>query len=220
LQWNQEIATDLRIVLSHAQMDSGFVTPLMESTITASFIEEGHIRHLHERLVDLRGSIAIKNQWSPQLQRMYDQSIMETLCLLPGVTKRQLQKANHCRKWLRVITIAEVASIDGKTIPANRFTGRWRAKSNLNWQRQPMPTEGMWKTFRQLIKRAFCSKSGYFPTTLPVPLDKPLGKWLNTTRHIEYNEYRTRTRIFIRDNNQFKHYIEQSNANYFAQDNL
>jgi hypothetical protein len=48
LQWNQEVATDLRIVLSHAQMDSGFVTPLMESTTVASFIEEGHIRHLHE----------------------------------------------------------------------------------------------------------------------------------------------------------------------------
>jgi hypothetical protein len=82
-----------------------------------------------------------------------------------------------------------------------------------------MPTEGMWRTFRQLIKRAFCSKSRHLSLTLPVPLDKPLGKWLNTPRHVEYNEYRTRTQIFIRANNQYLRYIEQSGTNHFVQDN-
>jgi hypothetical protein len=162
LQWNQEIAQDLRILLSHAQLDSGLVEPIMESWTPVPYLEDGIITHLRSRLKALQGKIAIDGIWTPNLQRVHDRSIMEALCMLPKVPRRQLQVANFCRKWMRVITIAELASIDGKYLPPDRFNGRWRAKSKLKWPRQPPPTAAMWTTFRQLIKRAFCTKSKHY----------------------------------------------------------
>eukprot|EP00956_Cyclotella_meneghiniana_P045670 scaffold379703_cov116-Cyclotella_meneghiniana.AAC.1 len=155
-------------------------------------MEEGLIRHIRDRLDYFNGSISIKNAWCPTLQRKKDVSIMKSLSRLPGVTKGELKKANLCRKWMRVITLAELASIDGKYIPANRFNGHWRAKSNLRWPRQPPPTKGMWDVFRRLVKRAFCSQ--YKQTLLQsnIQLDTALGDWYMTARHIQYDEYRTR----------------------------
>eukprot|EP00956_Cyclotella_meneghiniana_P023204 scaffold44714_cov61-Cyclotella_meneghiniana.AAC.4 len=143
---------------------------------------------------------------------------MKSLSRLPGVTKGKLKKANLCRKWIRVITVAELASIDGKYIPANRFNGHWRAKSNLHWPRQPPPTKGMWDVFRRLVKRAFCSQ--YKQTLLQsnIQLDTALGNWYITTRHIQYDKYRTRIKFFQRQNDGFQRYKEKDNTNYFIED--
>jgi len=219
LQWDKENAQDIKIVLSQAQLDSGLTEPILEDTRTnTSYIEEGLIQHLRERLDYLNGSIAIEDIWCPSLQREGDISIMKALSRLPGVTKNQLKKANMCRKWLRVITIGELASVDGKYIPSNRFNGRGRAQSNLNWPRQPIPTKEMWIIFRQLIKRAFCSKYKWTPLKSDVRLDSPLGAWYQTHRHIQYEAYRTRVKLFLHNNNNYRRFKEKENTNYFEED--
>jgi fructose-specific phosphotransferase system component IIB len=218
LQWNQEIAQDLRILLSHAQLNSGLVEPIMESWTPVPYLEDGIISHLRSRLKALQGKIAIDGIWTPNLQRLHDRSIMEVLCMLPKVSRRQLQVANFCRKWMRVITIAELASIDGKYLPPDRFNGRWRAKSKLKWPRQPPPTAAMWTTFRQLMKRAFCTKSKHYSTKIAVPLDTPLGPWLKNERHVQYRAYRTDRTIFIPSDEVYERYIENEHANYFTLD--
>jgi hypothetical protein len=132
LQWGKENAQDIKIVISQAQLDSGLTEPILEEMKTwTPYIEEGLIRHIRERLAYLKGSIAIEDVWCPSLQRKGDTSIMQSLSRLPSVTKGELKKANLCRKWMRVITLAELASLDGRYIPANRFNGQWRATSNL-----------------------------------------------------------------------------------------
>jgi hypothetical protein len=68
---------------------------------------------------------------------------MEGLLELGKITKKELAHANQCRKFLRVITIAELATLCGRYIPPDRFTGRWRAKSTLKWPRQPRPSPEM-----------------------------------------------------------------------------
>ena len=133
-----------------------------ETTLRVPYLEEGLISHLRGRLGALGASIVISDIWHPALQRDRDIAIMEVLLRLPGVKPTDLIKANMCRKWLRVITIAELASICSTKIPAKHFTGRWRAKSNLNWPNQPSPTSEMWTVFRRLIKRAFCSRANTF----------------------------------------------------------
>jgi ribonuclease HI len=204
LQWNQEIAQDLRILISHAQ--------------PVPCLEEGIISHLRSRLKALQGKIAIDGIWTPSLQRLHDRSIMEVLCMLPKVSRRQLQVANFCRKWMRVITIAELASIDGRYLPPDRFNGRWRAKSKLKWPHQPPPTAAMWTTFRQLMKQAFCTKSKHYSTKIAVPLDTPLGPWLKNERHVQYKAYRTDQTIFILSDVVYERYIENEHANYFTLD--
>jgi hypothetical protein len=180
-----------------------------ETTLRVPYLEEGLISHLRGRLGALGASIVISDIWHPALQRDRDIAIMEVLLRLPGVKPTDLIKANMCRKWLRVITIAELASICGTKIPAKHFTGRWRAKSNLNWPNQPSPTPEMWTVFRRLIKRAFCSRAKYFPVRLDVPLDSPLGAWLPSSRHIQHKYYRTSQTIFHRlSDNCYRRYTE------------
>ena len=159
LQLGKELSHDLRILIQTAQLESGMINPILDDTdLRLPYLEPGHIMHLRDRLRELNGSIVIEDIWYPTLQREGDVSIMEQLSRLPGVTKRELEHANQCRKYTRVITIAEMASLCGRYIPPDRFNGRWRAKSSLKWTRQPPPTGPMWDKFRQLIKRAFCFK--------------------------------------------------------------
>ncbi|KAL3802447.1 hypothetical protein ACHAWO_004749 [Cyclotella atomus] len=217
LQWNKENAKDIRIVITQAQLDSGLVEPILEETKTPTpYLEVGLIRHLRERLNYLNGKLAVENLWCPHLQRERDISIMQALSRLPGVTPGELKKVNLCRKWLRVITLAEIASIDGTKIPANRMNGKWRAKSNLKWPRQPTPTASMWTVFRRLMKRAFCTKNKQTPIRCDVQLDRKLGNWINATRHIDYNEYRTNKKYFIRQSEGFKRLCEKDGTNYFV----
>eukprot|EP00956_Cyclotella_meneghiniana_P036569 scaffold127564_cov23-Cyclotella_meneghiniana.AAC.1 len=141
LQLGKEIATDLCILIAQAQLDSGLTNPILDDTSTnVSYIEPGMIMHLHDRLAKLDGSIVLEDQWCPKIQREHDISIMKKRSQLTGVKPRELQHANQCRKYMRVITIAEMASLCGTHIKPDRFNGRWRAKSRLKWNRQPPPT--------------------------------------------------------------------------------
>ena len=178
--------------------------------------------HLRDRLRELNGSIVIE-EWYPTLQRERDVSIMEKLSRLPGATKRELEHANQCRKYIRVITIAEMASLCGRYIPPDRFNGRWRAKSSLKWTRQPPPTGPMWDKYRQLIKRAFCFKKRNTKIGQQVPLDQPLGQWYrNARRHITYTAYRTRRVLFIQQSGQgplcYDRYETNEKRNYFVEE--
>jgi hypothetical protein len=57
---------------------------------------------------------------------------MEAISKLPGVKTVDLIKANNVRLFLRVITISDMATLDGKAIDMECFTGHWQANSSLN----------------------------------------------------------------------------------------
>jgi hypothetical protein len=75
-----------------------------------------------------------------------------------------------------------------------------------------------WAVFRQLVKRAFCTKNKNTQIKHDVPLDTPLGGWYRTTRNIHYDEYRTRTKLFRRDGDVFQRFAESENTNYLTND--
>ena len=107
LEWDKEVGQDIRIVLSQLQLQSGFVSPLMEDPdLIAPHLKQGWLSFLRERMARLNGSIALQDQWAPILQRVNDTSIMEAFCKLkqtkqPGATNVRLQAANDVRIWLR-----------------------------------------------------------------------------------------------------------------------
>eukprot|EP00956_Cyclotella_meneghiniana_P010995 scaffold15408_cov41-Cyclotella_meneghiniana.AAC.13 len=189
------------------------------------YMEPGQIMHLRDRLRELEGSIVIEDIWYPTLQREGDASIMEKLAQLPGVSKRELEHANQCRKYIRVITIAEMTSLCGRYIPPNRLNGRWRARSSLKWARQPPPTGPMWDKFRQLIKRAFCFKKRHTRIDQQVPIDNPLGKWYNNARrHISYDAYRTKRILFVQQQGYspicYDRYVTNEERNYLVKEGI
>ena len=120
------------------------------------------------------------------------------------------------------MTIADLAEWCGTKIPANRFNGRWRAKSSLNWPRQPPPTPQMWDVFRRAIKRIFCKKCLNYPKRLDISLDHPLGAWLQTERNVMSQWYRTSETLFERvkcDGEELiARYTQQNENNDFTHD--
>ena len=91
-----------------------------------TYLEKGHISHLGDRLRLLDGSIWIEDIWTPALQREGDQSIMEAFLHVTakGATPRKLEMANLCQMWMKVITVSELATVEGRQIPAERLNGK------------------------------------------------------------------------------------------------
>ena len=202
LQWNKEVGTDLRLLLSAAQIHSGLTTHLMDNvTDHLTYLEDGHIAHLRERLRQLGGGIWIENAWVPDLQREHDESIMGAFIKVKtkGASKARLENANLCRMYARVITVAELTDMNGRTISPERLDGRWRATSSLRWPNQIPPTRKMWNDFRYYVRASICSNAGRVWRTSTFTLNKPLGSWIKSTRHVQYDIYRTPLWIYRQD---------------------
>ena len=199
LRWNNETADDLLHTLDALQIASGFVSPILSNTTKViTYLGRGLLLHIRHRLGALDGSIWVERAWQPALQRLHDSSMMEEFLSLP-ITPRLLLLANECRIWLRVITIAELANIDGRTIDIARLCGQWRAKSSLNWPNQPPPSGDHWAAFRKCIRMRYCSTASAWQRNGKYLLDHPLGMWIPAVRHIQHTFHKTQDGIIVCD---------------------
>jgi hypothetical protein len=88
------------------------------------------------------------------------------------VSKSELKKANKCRLYLRVLTVADIASGDGRFVDDDMFKGlrndaRERA---LNWPVQGKPKSTDWGVWRKVIRQSLLNSQGQ--------LLKTVGRWL------------------------------------------
>ena len=205
------------VVLSAVQLMSGLCVPVMEDVTTdLSYIGGGWFVHQRERLKDLNATMWIEHQWTPQLQRQNDQSLMKAFSLDGKATHQQKLIANLCRVYLRVITIAELANEKGTMIPGNRMNGKWRAQSSLEWPDIPCPQKHHWRIFRMLVRRSFShTRRANSNLNAPVILDNSLGKWNIATRHIQYDHYRTSDQAFMRNGPVFQVYGGPTSSDIF-----
>ena len=150
IRWDGILAKDLLQTLNASQLVAGFTTPTLEQTgLRIDYIGKGWIPHIYDRLTKLKGKMWIESAWSPDLQREFDSSIMAQFTTIPKISLSMLIKANECRIHLRVITIAELADINGSTISFDKLNGRWRAISALEWPNQPPPSKQHWAAWRK-----------------------------------------------------------------------
>ena len=96
----------------------------------------------------------IENIWRPEKQRVNDISIMEALTKIPGVKRIQLETANLCRVYMRVIMVSEIANMQGNAVPPGRLTGQWIQTSTLAWSELPNPPPKAWETFWRMVMKA------------------------------------------------------------------
>ena len=205
LRWDNETSQDVLQTLQTLQLATGFVTPVMEDTTAViSYVSNGWLLHIRSRLGALNGSIWIEKAWQPALQRLGDESIMEKINALP-YPPSVLRKANECRLWLRVITIAELASLNGKTVPMDRLQGKWRAQSSLHWPNQPTPSQSHWAAFRKCIRATFCCDASAWQRHGEYHLTQPLGAWVVAHRHVQHPFYITHNAIIMRSDNKLFH---------------
>ena len=111
-----------------------------------------------------------------------------------------------------------MATLDGKAIDMECFTGHWQANSSLNWPEQPRPPPAAFSTFRTPLKQAFSTKHPKCRNDRDIPLDQRLGKWLKTERHVIDTVYRNNEFLFVHndtDPSLFSKYREDPLCNHW-----
>ena len=203
-RWNGTVGKDMLVVLSAIQLASGLCRPILTDVETdLSFLGEGWILHQRNRLRAMHATMWLENEWTPSLQREGDASLTQEWLKLEGVTTSKMKKANFCRLYARVTTIAELTNERGDTIPGRRLTGDWRAETRIRWPRLPRPPPEYWKVFRWCVRKAFATGHRPGRLTMPIRLDTPLGAWLEVPRYQRYQFYRTQKHAYNRDGSGF-----------------
>ena len=210
LRWDKEIANNFCITLSAAQLSLGLTTPILDDVATnIPYLEEGIMSHLRSTLKSLGRSLYIKGHWTPQLQQEGDRSIMKECTKITigdqkkKITTRQLREIDDVRLFLQIITISNLANLNGTHIDFELISGKWRATSNLLWPRQCAPTAKQWATFQWTLRKTFCVSSAKSSQKgRPFALITPLGDWLPRPRHVQYDAYRNSLSIYHYENNE------------------
>ena len=118
LRWDKTVAKDLLVTLANLQLESGFVTPILESKAPhLDYIEQGWIAGLQNRLQQIDASLWVESAWTPKLQRIHDVVLMEQF-LKVDTYRHERKDLSACCKWLRVVTVADLANESGTMIPA------------------------------------------------------------------------------------------------------
>jgi hypothetical protein len=113
----------------------------------------------------------------PKLQpaREADQFLMKAF-VDHGYDGLQLHKLNTCRQFLKVITLADITTGDGKRLTDEALAGEPSGTTwhHYNWPRNPAElSRSHWKLWEKALHQAFTSGN-----TSSTSLQEPLGSWL------------------------------------------
>ena len=105
------MGNDILVVLFTVQLILVLCNPTFQDVSTnISYVGPGWILHLRIRLCAKNGQMWIENQWTPPLQRFHDRSLMKAFPNIIGITQGILNKANHCRMYMKCIRISNLAN--------------------------------------------------------------------------------------------------------------
>ena len=200
LRWDKSVAKYFLVTLDSVQMSLGFTRLILEYTQDPiTYVESGYILHLCNRLSAHGASLWIEDAWSPELQCVGDESIIEHFISIQHITRAELCRANAVRLYLQVVTIADLADLMGTFVPSGMLTGDWQAGSDLKWPYQPLLPPSFWSSFRCCLRRSFCSRMP--PMTWAhhsMNLNIPLGRWKLVRRNTWFSAYASESTIFWR----------------------
>ena len=113
-------ATGITVVIDAYQLVPGFVYHILESHgIPIDYVSYGWTPHIRHCLAKQSCRMSIEKDWIPLLQRLHDDSIMERIAGCTKTTPKEQMLANKCQLWMRVITIANLASLTDEQYPLN-----------------------------------------------------------------------------------------------------
>ena len=125
----------LLIQVSWMQLYTGISIPILEYNKKLDYLPPGWIMNLHEYLVDSNVQIELFGGWVPSKQREEDEIIMDYV--LHHTPSWMWSAINRCRLFLRVTTLADLTTIDGKQIPSRiRKVMKAIRKNNLRFPNQ------------------------------------------------------------------------------------
>ena len=188
-----ELGDLMLILLDHLQLRAGTSWPILSNCS----VEIPHLHKLSKEPYDwilairsflhtCDGSMEVADAWVPPLQREGDVHIMDVLN--DGTaTAAELSLANEFRMHKRVVTLADIVDVSGKSIMPEGLDDSI-SPSSLRFGKQAPPSDRAGQTWRRLIRRRFAS--GIPPHTRHSHgflLDIALGPWSqDSPRHLTY----------------------------------
>jgi hypothetical protein len=103
---------------------------------------------------------------------------------------------------MRVISLAQLASVDGTRIQIERIrnNSEWQAQSDgITWPNVRDPTNKHRAAFRKCLQMEFCSNAPQSCMAVDYQLDYSLGKWYPVQRYVQYDAYRSKSHLYLRD---------------------
>ena len=163
----------LRITMAWAQYCAGISISILEYTERPlPHLEAKWIASLRRYLVDVKGHLELDDSFMPQLQRQADEFIMDIVITSGKFQPCEIRRINYCRLHLGgVVTVADIATSDGRSIDPAYFNGQVPQQKSCNWHQvvQPNPNDKAWKQWRRAL-RILCHHNS-------LNLRTPLGDW-------------------------------------------
>ena len=162
--------------LEHLRIELGLNIPILSSNIskyipllsTSSWITETW------KFCSEQGIVFPDQTPTIPLLRKGDQCLMEILLNISSLSPDDIKAINRCRLYLRIFTISDLASGDGKIISYNAWSGiRFEpiGRDTTHWPLVGKPSPKDWTTWRTVLRNHICADR--FNT-----LTQPLGGWL------------------------------------------
>ena len=194
----------LQVTVELAQLEIGIGRQLLslDYNLFECLLENSWIKSLWKFVFDNNITIINRITMIPLPQREGDVFLMEAF-QAQGYTRRQLQMLNNCRKFLKVMTLADIITGSGDALTEHYLCQREeKCRNSYTWPKQPAPTTTMKKFWKKAVRKTFGLKQG--------KLSYQLGRWLHDqngswewfydpiTRNI-YQQVNTQWRLWQRD---------------------
>jgi hypothetical protein len=130
--------------LNYLQLSAGIENPLFTCRDNVNYLDHNWLLHLRDYLLEINGTLQIKNLWTPIKQRQHDVILMQEFQTI-GPTNAELKLVNNWRTFFQVSTLAELCNPEGTRIQQCFLNKPHRGKfnkenpSNLRWPSQREP---------------------------------------------------------------------------------
>ena len=187
----------VEVIMKHGHLPS-VTGDLLRACVQRHHLESGSGKPIFETSYQHRGDYSTKtwarqtwkflsdfdirieaDQKVPTLQREDDVFLMEAF-IAAGLPTSILRKANRCRLFLKAMTLADIASGDGRTVRHEMWKGRQDDHLNYRryqWTYQGKPSSADWLAWRTALG-ASVVQPGQWPGDTDPPLRQRLGRWL------------------------------------------
>jgi hypothetical protein len=176
IRLNSLVGQNLEIMMQWAQVEAGISQPILLN-ITArlpQLTEHKYITSLRKYLLVSGMGLHLKAIRPPKIKREHDEVLMDWASAMTKaqMSDRIFELINRCRKFLRVKTMADVTTADGKYICEHAFAcnPEVRVRSEKLWPVQPHVGNINTKSWQWFLK-LWCKDGSR-------ELRQPLGKWL------------------------------------------
>jgi hypothetical protein len=146
---NDDTGKLLRSELEYAQLISGVEYPILNKSTNDKFLKwtpSCWITNFKLILKNIEGETKLDNQWHPSLQRKKDVFLMEAYSKFTN-DSNTLKIMNNCRLHLKIITLTDITSANGKHLIKTQLNGYKSTSfmSDLAWPKQKRPNKTVGK---------------------------------------------------------------------------